>query len=322
MNPNQKRVGMSVAAVLLSAVICPAALAQGTGSTAASGGAAASRNTPASARENLMRLQRAMTVDLNETRLEDVLKFIADQTGAQFEILWKSDTENEGLDKEMLITVGVKGLPALTLLEKVLEKAQDGLTENSWQMTEYGAIQISSKPRLNKYKRVEIYDVNDLLFVLPQYANAPQVDLEKVLQSSGGKGGGGSQGSPFKNNNENQKNEPEKKEVRAREIIDIIVQIVDPPQWSDNGGEGGSITYKEVFSGQLIVNAADYLHRQLNGYKWWPSFRTGTSQGKRYVSLNLDTQTNQLDRPIRTLPVTATAGGTSGGPGTPPPGGG
>ena len=38
--------------------------------------------------------------------------------------------------------------------------------------------------------------------------------------------------------------------------------------WTDNGGEGASM---HLFNGTLIVNAPDYIHRQINGYSYWPS---------------------------------------------------
>lgn len=260
-------------------------------------------------RDTLLRFQRNVSIELNETRLEDVMKFVQEQTGAELEIFWKGDS-GDGLDKELLMTLSIKGLPALEMLDKVLEKAVDGTNENSWQMTPQGVMQIGPKSRLNKYKRVEVYDINDLLFVLPMFDNAPQVDLDKALQSSKGGSGGGS---PFKNEQSQQKNNQpgvNPKAGRDKEITDVIVSLVDSQQWADNGGEGGTITYKEAFSGQLIVNAADYMHRQLNGYRWWPTTRATTSGGgKRYVSMNVDTSNSTLNRPLRTQEVTGVAGG-------------
>ncbi len=262
-------------------------------------------------RDTLMRMQRVVNIELNETRLEDVMKFIIEQTGIETEVFWKTDS-GDGLDKEMLITLSIKSLTALEMLDKVLEKAADGSVENSWQMTPRGVMQIGPKSRLNKFKRVEIYDINDLLLIVPTHDNAPQVDLDKVLQSSG-RGGGGSGGSPFTNLDSGQRRREEEdyKARRAKAIVDIIQQLVEHDQWIDGGGDGGTITYQDAFPGQIIVNAADYMHRGLGGYRWWPATRTGNEGGrsKRYVSLNLDTSNSGVDLPIRTLPVSATVGG-------------
>jgi hypothetical protein len=261
------------------------------------------RATALSGRENLARLMKPVTVNLAETRLEDALKFIQEQTGAEFEVLYRTETESDGLDPEFLVNVEVRGLSALQLLEKILDQARDGFAQNSWQLAEWGAVQVGPKSRLNRFKRVQIYDINDLLFVLPQYDNAPQVDLDRVLQSSGGgRGGGGAGGSPFKSNNTNQNKNNKSKEERAREVIDIIISTIEPEQWADNGGEGGAITYKEVFSGQLIVNAADYLHRELNGYPWLPQTRPAGTATRRYVTMDAAPSASQVQG-VRTAPI-------------------
>ncbi|MFN0012589.1 MAG: hypothetical protein ACKVS8_13205 [Phycisphaerales bacterium] len=259
-------------------------------------------------RDTLMRMQRVVNIELNETRLEDVMKFVIEQTGIDAEIFWKTDS-GDGLDQETLVSLRIKNMTAMEMLDKVLEVTADGQIENAWQMTNRGIMQIGPKSRLNKFKRVEIYDITDLLLILPIHDEAPQVDLDKVLQQSGGGGGGG--GSPFSGATNQQKEKLAKdyKEQRAREIIEVVTQLVEPQQWIDGGGDGGTIIYKESFPGQIIVTAADYIHRGLNGYRWWPAARTSPGGTKRYVSLDLDTSKSSLDRPLRTLPVTGVAGG-------------
>jgi hypothetical protein len=69
--------------------------------------------------------------------------------------------------------------------------------------------------------------------------------------------------------------------------MQIITQLVEPDQWVDNGGSGGTIRY---YNGTLIVNAPDYMHRGIDGYPYWPSNATTSSvaNGRRYVSLTTD----------------------------------
>ncbi|MGH2886963.1 MAG: hypothetical protein ACRDPA_30445, partial [Solirubrobacteraceae bacterium] len=201
---------------------------------------------------------------------------------------------------------------ALYILEAVLEKARNDFAENSLQMTAQGSIQIGPKDALNKYKRVVIYDINDLLLIIPRYTDVPQIDLNSVLQSN--QGGGGGQ-SPF--NNANNNNSPLDNQMvrddRAKKIMDLITSLVEQPQWTDHGGEGASM---HLFNGTLIINAPDYIHRQINGYPYWPSTTTRVASrgGKpaRYVTLNMDTGISTI-RQIRNVPVTATVGGGGGG---------
>jgi hypothetical protein len=275
-------------------------------------------------RATLLRLNRRITLKVEDTRLEDVVKFIQDVTQADIEPLWTTDNSSgTGLDKEKKITLNIQNQAALYVIEAVLEKARTDFAENSWQMTNTGSIQIGPKDLLNKTKRVAIYDINDLLMVIPRYADVPSIDLANVLQSN--QGGGGGQ-NPF--NNSNSQNNPldtqPSREDRAKKIQDLLIQLVEPTQWQDNGGEGASMHY---FNGTLIVNAADYIHRQLNGYSYWPS---GTKQiaskgsTRRYVTLNMDPSMGTIDK-IRNVPVTAVTGGgggSGGAPGAGTPGGG
>jgi len=249
-------------------------------------------------KDALLRMQKPLTVELNDSKLEDVFGYIARETGADLEVMWKNDID-DGLDKEQTITVAAKNMPAIDFLEKIFERFEGGTKKHSWQLADNGAVQIGSKSRLNKFKRIEIYDINDLLFVLPLYDNAPQIDLNSVLQSSKG----GSAQSPFKEraNQTRKEQEVKSKDDRAKDLQELLTSTIENEEWLDGGGEN-TIRY---YQGSFIVNAADYMHRALNGYKWWPSFKTsgGTSGVKRYVSLTPDTSIAKADVPFRTVSV-------------------
>lgn len=254
-------------------------------------------------RATLLKMQRKITVKFEDNRLEDVMKFFKDVTQADIEAIWTDNNVNS-LDKEKKITLSMTNQPALYVLEAVLEKARVDFGENAWQMDSAGTLVVGSKEALNKSRRIVMYDINDLLHVIPRYNQVPQIDLNSVLQ--GGQGGGGQ--SPFSGDdtNTNQNTGPDREE-RAKKIIDLIIQLVEPNQWVDNGGEAATIRF---FNGVLIVNAPDYVHRQLNGYPYWPSTTTriASTGQRRWVTLNMDTGNSQIDG-IRQTPVTAVVNG-------------
>ncbi|MBY0310973.1 MAG: hypothetical protein K2W85_02785 [Phycisphaerales bacterium] len=255
-------------------------------------------------RATLLKLQRRISLKVDKTRLEDVITFIRDTTQADIEAIWTGDN-TVGLDKEKLITLNINNQPALYVLEAVLEKAKVDFQENAWQMSSIGTIEIGPKEVLNKSRRVVMYDINDLLHVIPRYAEVPQIDLNTVLQSNQGGGGG----SPFTgdNTNNNQNTGPDR-EARIRRIIDLLTSIVEPDQWADNGGEAATI---REFNGVLIIKAPDYIHRQINGYPYWPSTTTKLVSGekkRRYVTLDMDTGQATIDQ-IRSVPQGAVVGG-------------
>jgi len=240
-------------------------------------------------RDTMVRLTRPITVDFQEKRLEDVMTFIKDFSGADIEPLWTDDQNSSGLDRDKVISVRVDNGTVLSLLEKVAEKARGDNGEITWQMTDSGTLQFATKERLNKYKRVEIYDINDLLQEVPDYRDVPQIDLQQALQAAQGGGGGGGGGrSPFRDEqNRNQQQRDQDRQKAAEDLQKLITDLVETDQWVDNGGSGGTIRY---YKGTLIVNAPDYMHRGVDGYHWWPSASTKSSvvQGRRYVTLTTD----------------------------------
>lgn len=265
-------------------------------------------------RENLTKMMRQIPdVNFSDHRLEDVLTFIAEITGADIEPLWIDDKSTEGLDKDTLINLSAKRISALRLLEMVLDKAGDAgggfSSGNTWQMTDWGSIECGPKEALAKHQRLEVYGIDDLLWQIPDYEEAPTIDLQSVLQSS--QGGGGGQ-SPFQNDQQNQKLDRRPKDERAQDVIDIIEALVEPESWLSGGGTA-SIRY---FQGTLLVKAPDYVHRQLGGYPWWPASQTTASvvNGRRYVSIGVDTGISTIDDVVN-QPVTATVGGGRGTPG-------
>jgi len=261
------------------------------------------RGTGSPQRDTLVRLQRPITITFADTGLQDVMKFIAEVTGADIETMWADDQNSAGLDKEKTISLKVEKTTGLALIEKVLEKAtteSTGSGGNTWQMSESGTLQVGPRERLNKFRRVEIYAVRDLLMELPNYTNAPDFDLSSVLQSSGQGGGGGGQ-SPFRDKGDQTANVKPLRE-RIDELQKLLIDLVEPEQWLDNGGDGATIRfYQDTF----IINAPDYVHRQLNGYPYWSQRATkiATVKGRRYVTLGVDTALAGLSG-IENQPVT------------------
>ncbi|MDX2132266.1 MAG: hypothetical protein SFY69_09450 [Planctomycetota bacterium] len=275
------------------------------------------RSTGSPQRDTLVKVMRQVEIEFTDTRLEDVMRYIAEISQADIDVFWMDDRNSVGLDKEMLITLKVRNATTLALIEKVLERASaDQPGGSTWQMSESGTLQIGPKDRLNKYKRVELYNVQDLLLELPDWNEVPDFDLQSVLQNTG-QGGGGQ--SPFQENNEG--NGPTKRpyEDRLNDLISLLTTLVEPEQWVDNGGDGASL---RGFQGNLIVNAPDYVHRQINGYPYWPATATRVAQvkGRRWVTLGVDSSIAKIAG-FTNVPVTAVTGSgeivtsNPGGPG-------
>jgi hypothetical protein len=220
-------------------------------------------------RDTLTKMTRTVSIEFKDHRLEDVMRFIGEVTHADVECFWTDDKNSVGLDKDTPITLKFEKGSAMDLLEKVLDKAQTDTTGkgNTWQLTDSGTLQVGPKERLNSFKYVKVYPIADLLFETPNFTNAPDFDLQSVLQSHGGRGGGSGGQSIFKDHNE-QKVDTRSLEDRVKDIQSILMSLIETDQWIENGGNGASIRY---FQNALLVNAPDYIHRQIDGYPYWPA---------------------------------------------------
>jgi len=288
--------------------------------TATTPAAARVRSSGIPQRDTLSRLMKNVSIEFKDHRLEDVVKYLTEITGAEFEVFWQDDRNSIGLDKDTPITLKHAKGSALSLLEKVLDKAQTDASGrgNSWQMADSGEVQIGPKERLNKYKSVKLYSVADLLIEIPDYINAPEFDLQTVLQNQGGGGGGGQ--SPFRDRQQGGAGSSistKPLDQRISEIQDLLTTLVEPEQWVENGGDGATIRY---FQGSFLVNAPDYIHRQIDGYPYWPAENTKVAMvgGRRYVTLGVDTAVNKINGFTNT-PVTAVVPGGGQVPSVPPP---
>ena len=208
--------------------------------------------------DNYRRMQRKVSVELTDARLEDAIRFLTDYTSADLEMHW-ADASTAGLDKDLRINVTVREQPAMVLLERILEKSQGDFDENTWQFTSAGTIEAGPKSILNKSKKLKIYDIHDMLFVIPNFDEVPELDIDSVLQQ-GQDGGGGGGSSIFQDNEEDEEENGVTDEESAQKVIDIIIENIEPEQWQDNGGDGASVRFH---NGTLLVRAPDYIHRQL-----------------------------------------------------------
>lgn len=203
-------------------------------------------------------LLRPLSLDVTDARLEDVLAYIETVSGARLDPKWQEGGAG-GLEKDAKVTIRLGNVTTLAALERILATgagpSPDGAT---WQLTDEGLIEVGPRSRLNASAFLKIYDVRDLLYEIPNFADAPELDLDSVLNQ---RQGGGS-GSIFTQTDQGD-GERRTPQERARALVDVIITTVEPDQWRDNGGDGASVREQ---NGVLLITAPDYIHRQVGGY--------------------------------------------------------
>lgn len=230
--------------------------------------------------KTLRLMSKAITLDVEDQPLEDVLNYLMDTTGAELEPIYIDSISSSGMDPDTLISLRVNKVAAISVLERVIKKAEriESIGEEyTWQFTDIGTIECGPKSVLNINSRIELYDISDLIMAVPDFDNAPDFNISS--------GGGGSSGSPFSGSTGDV--DIESSGDRASRIINLIQTSVEPAQWANTGGSGATLT---VYGTSIVVTAPDYIHRQIVGYDFWPA-RLHTIRAKgdqRWIQIKPD----------------------------------
>ncbi|RNC82315.1 MAG: hypothetical protein ED559_11190 [Phycisphaera sp.] len=220
------------------------------------------RGEPVSASETPE--NRRVLASLESTRLPvnfdnslgDVVNFLESVTSENFDVDWAS-LELISIDEQTPVQLNLNNVPISTVLDRIIDKVSDPLSPAGWAVRD-GIVQIASDEALRRNTVLVIYDIRDLLIEVPDYQDAPQIDLQNVLQSN--QGGGGGQ-SPF-DGDQNDDNEERDRQDRIDQITDIIRSNVDSINWVANGGDTGSI---QELAGSLIIRNTPKNHRAITG---------------------------------------------------------
>lgn len=188
--------------------------------------------------------------------LGDVISFLETVTGQNFDVNWTS-LELLSIDEQTPVQLRLNNVPINTVLDRIVEKVSDPLSPAGWAVQD-GIVQIASDEALRRNTTLVIYDIRDLLIEIPDFQDAPDIDLQNVLQSN--QGGGGGQ-SPF-DGDQAEDDEERDRQDRIDQIIDIIQNNVDFEGWQDNGGDTGFI---QELSGSLIIRNTPKNHRAITG---------------------------------------------------------
>jgi hypothetical protein len=210
---------------------------------------------------------RVIPAHFDRTPLRDVMDYLGTSLGIDIVGRYSDDRVGHGMDPTTPITLQAEKIQALELLERVLEQCST-LEECTWQLRR-AFVEVGTKERLSAPAAQEIrtYPINDLLYEAPSFEAPYSVDLTAPYYDSGvyGPGFTGSitPGTSSGSFSLVPGGTDESRQLRARELIDLITELVEPMAWADNGGTWASIRHVD---GTLIVRAPDFIHRQIGGY--------------------------------------------------------
>jgi hypothetical protein len=223
-------------------------------------------------------LYKEVSVTFDGTPAREAFEFLKTSLGINMVVRYSDDLIGHGIDPESPITLTVEDMRALDLLQLMLD--QCALVEEcTWQLRS-SFLEVGTKERLAvpAARTVRIYPIDDLLYEVPKFEDAPSVGFVESVYGGylggwgyggggygyghggyyGGAGGGyGGSIQPMSTGSDDSRLQ------RAQEIMELIVDAIDPAAWTLNGGDWADIKYRD---GVLIVRAPDFIHRQVGGY--------------------------------------------------------
>ncbi|MHC4991536.1 MAG: hypothetical protein ACYTGC_11200 [Planctomycetota bacterium] len=216
-------------------------------------------------------LYEQVTVTFDQTPARDVFDYLRISLDVNLIVRYSDDTIGHGIDPDTPITLTADGVPALELLELVLEQCST-VDECTWQLRK-SFLEIGTKERLSvpAARQIRWYPVDEILFEAPDFKDSVSMRLEDSFPYYGGYGwghaggflnGGGGYGGSIRISTGGAGGAAGTAN-RVQSLIDLIVELVEPQAWAQNGGEWASIRYRE---GALVVNAPPFIHRKIGGY--------------------------------------------------------
>jgi len=179
------------------------------------------------------------------------------QLGVLMQVYWEN-SHYEGISRTAPIFLTLENKPAVVVLERIMEQLSED-EEIAWQIRD-GVLEIGFKSRFSTKASLQLiqYPITDLLFTIRDFDEAP------TMGSGGNSGSGNGPTIGFGSAGSDPKKQS--KDTKVNKIIQLITKFVEPEQWDINGGECSIDSFRDT----LLINAPDYVHRQIGGYPYEP----------------------------------------------------
>ncbi len=208
-------------------------------------------------------LDQPVRIDFDREPFEQVIEHLASANGTNISVSW-SDLNAASIDPKTPVTLKWPNpVPMRTALSEILDQVGGGRADLGYRAGE-GIVKVATRELLDRTVFEEVYNVSDLLMPVPDFTDAPTMDLTDSA-SFVGRGqslptGAGSGQSIFPS--EYGEASEEVIEDAADALISLIRQTINPDSWRANNGDVGSIT---EINGQLVITQTPTGHARVGG---------------------------------------------------------
>ncbi len=188
-------------------------------------------------------------IDFSELALKDVIAFLRDLSGVNFHVNWRA-METTGVTRETPVTVKAKDISiarALDLATDQLSAGRDRYSSIYWLISD-GVVEISTGEALDRTTSVRVYEIADLLTVIPNF-KGPKISL----QTGGNNANNGNNNGPWDDDDDdddNEEDDPKEQRAKIREtLIEIVKFSIGEDMWAPTGK--GSI---KILQNKMIIS--------------------------------------------------------------------
>jgi type II secretory pathway component GspD/PulD (secretin)/tetratricopeptide (TPR) repeat protein len=206
-------------------------------------------------RATLSALEKRIPADFRDNTLGEVVDYVRQLTNVNVDVDWES-LRSIGVDPETTVTLTLDNLPASVVLGRALARVgRDQFTRAGFTVMD-GIVTIGSQESLRRQTVTQPYNITDLLLEIPNYTDAPDIDLVKAYRQMRD----AAYERPFDRRAEQANGES--REERIRKLVGVLQKTIDPSSWRDNGGDVGAI---QELNGSLIITTTPQNHREIVG---------------------------------------------------------
>jgi beta-lactamase regulating signal transducer with metallopeptidase domain len=218
----------------------------------------AERGQGAEGRAVQAQLERKLPeVNFDDVGFGDVVDFLRDVGQTNIFVNWKA-LAAVGVDRASPVSVRLRDVRFGKALTVVLDSVSKPKARLGYTIDE-GVISISTTEDLAKNVLTRVYDVRDLLVVVPDYTDAPNLGLG-TWPSTRPVPATVPTTVPATAATTQPADPANARKAAVDAVVRLVTQTIDPDSWRENGGSVGAI--KEL-SGQLVVTQTPENHRDL-----------------------------------------------------------
>ncbi len=205
-------------------------------------------------------LDRKVPADFDRVPFGEVMERLVDANDINIHVNWH-DLQLAGVDREATIDLQLpREITLKKVLTEVLEQAGGGKVDLGYEVSD-GIISVATRERLDRNVFMRVYDIADLLMEIPNFTNAPMVDLRYATAQPKPINPDAQPWAVGDDDDDEEEFDPERNS-RVQKMIQLIQDTISPDSWRQKGGTGGSI--REI-NGQLVVTQNAAAQRQIRG---------------------------------------------------------